>query len=410
MSSSAIAVRTRRGVPSLAQVQVGEQRVRRRIGIAYSLLFFNALTFYPGIAFVHIPSAVGKGLAQAALPVALIVALTVNPKVIVRPNVFLCLVSLLVLGAFITTLQPQHFGTVYRTFRLAGFVGGLWLLTPWWGRRDLLLVRCHLRVLMVLLSSVLLGLLISPGHARAEGRLSGAIWPIPPPQVAHYSAVTVGLVAVLWFCGKLGGRITLVIVALATATLLLTHTRTALVGMVTGILVAGLSLIVAKARVRKLFATAGAVAGVAIMTLSGVITTWLARGQGTQEIFKLTGRTTVWSALVTFPRNKFQEIFGFGLSNSSFNGLPIDSNWLASYQEQGLYGVVICAVILFFLLVTSYFQPRGVQRALALFLITYCLMASFTEVGFTDVSAYLLDLTLAASLIVPSAEIGRRPA
>ena len=67
-------------------------------------------------------------------------------------------------------------------------------------------------------------------------------------------------------------------------------------------------------------------------------------------------------------------------------------------------------MILFFLLVTSYFQPRGVQRALALFLITYCLLASFTEVGFTDVSAYLLDLTLAASLIVPSAEIGKRPA
>ena len=116
----------------------------------------------------------------------------------------------------------------------------------------------------------------------------------------------------------------------------------------------------------------------------------------------------MWSALLTFPRNKFQEIFGFGLSNSSFNGLPIDSNWLASYQEQGLYGVIICAVILFFLLVTSYFQPRGVQRALALFLITYCLLASFTEVGFTDVSAYLLDLTLAASLIVPPVEI-RRP-
>jgi hypothetical protein len=161
---------------------------------------------------------------------------------------------------------------------------------------------------------------------------------------------------------------------------------------------------VAKARVRKLFATAGAVAAVAIMTLSGVITTWLARGEGTQQLTNLTGRTTVWTAIVSYPRNKFQEIFGFGLSNSSFNGLPIDSNWLASYQEQGLYGVVLCVIILFFLLVTAYFQPRGVQRALALFLVTYCLLASFTEVGFTDVSPYLLDLTLAASLIVPPLE------
>ena len=109
-----------------------------------------------------------------------------------------------------------------------------------------------------------------------------------------------------------------------------------------------------------------------------------------------------------FPATRFQEIFGFGLSNCSFNGLPIDSNWLASYQEQGLFGVIICAVILLFLLVAAYFQPRGVQRALALFLVTYCLVSSYTEVGFTDVSTYLLDLNLAASLIVPSAA-GQEP-
>ena len=110
----------------------------------------------------------------------------------------------------------------------------------------------------------------------------------------------------------------------------------------------------------------------------------------------------VWGPLLASPRNKFQEIFGFGLSNVSFNGLPIDSNWLASYEEQGLFGVVLCATILVFLLATAYFQPRGVQRALALFLVTYCLVASFTEVGFTDVSPYLLDLSVAASLLVPS--------
>ena len=61
-------------------------------------------------------------------------------------------------------------------------------------------------------------------------------------------------------------------------------------------------------------------------------------------------------------------------------------------------------MILVFLLVTAYFQPRGVQRALALFLVTYCVVASFTEVGFTDVSPYLLDLFVAASLLVPSSE------
>ena len=165
-----------------------------------------------------------------------------------------------------------------------------------------------------------------------------------------------------------------------------------------------LSLVVAKPRVRKLFATAGAVATVAILAFSAAITTWLARGQSTQGLSNLTGRTEVWGPLLAFPRDKFQEIFGFGLSNASFNGGPIDSNWMSSYEQEGLYGVIVCVIILVFLLVTAYFQPRGVRRALALFLITYCLVASFTEDGFTDVSPYLLDLTLAASLLVPSLE------
>jgi len=66
--------------------------------------------------------------------------------------------------------------------------------------------------------------------------------------------------------------------------------------------------------------------------------------------------------------------------------------------------VAVCAIILIFLLVMAYFQPRGSRRALALFLVTYALVASFTEVGFTDASPYLLDLAVAASLLMPSPE------
>jgi hypothetical protein len=380
--------------------QAREKSVRRRVGLAWALLMLNALTYY-GSA-LPIPSVIGKCITQGALPAALLVALTVNRWVIVRPNILLCLVSLLVLGALVTSLQPQHLGTLYRTFRLAEFVFGLWLLSPWWGRRDLLLLRCHLTSLTVVLGSVLLGLAIFPGYAFGSGRLGGAIWAIPATGVAHFAAVALGLVVVLWLCGEMYGRVTAVSIAVLLVILLLTHTRTALVGLVAGILVAALSLLMARARARKFLAGIGAVTAIAILTLSGVITTFLARGQGVQQLTELTGRTKVWGPLLAFPRNRFEEIFGFGLSNSSFNGLPIDSNWLASYQEQGLVGVVICAVILLFLLVTAFFQPSGVRRALALFLVTYCLVASFTEVGFTDVSVYLLELTLAASLLVPS--------
>jgi len=255
---------------------------------------------------------------------------------------------------------------------------------------------------------VVLGVLVAPGYALAGGRLAGVLWSIPPTQVAHYAAVPLGLVVVLWLSGQLRGRVVLLVLVAAGTILVLTHTRTALIGMVAGILVAGLSLIVAKARARKLFAIAGVVAAIAIMTLSGFITTWLVRGQGNEELANLTGRTQVWGALLALPRNKFQEIFGFGLSNSSFNGLSIDSNWLSSYQEQGLFGVTICVMMLLLLLVTAYFQPRGVQRALALFLVIYCLVASFTEDGFTDATPYLLELTLAASLLVPTAT-GTKP-
>jgi hypothetical protein len=408
MTSAVIAPRTRRARSPAEAAEARERWARRRVALAWGLLVLNVLTFYrvtwTGMPLiVPIPSIIGKGITQSSLPAALLLALSVNRRQIIRPNVFLCLVSLLVVEALITSLQAEHFGTIYRTFRLAGFVVTLWMLTPWWGRRDMLLVRTHLRVMSIVLGSVLAGLLISPGSALGGGRLAGALWPTPPPQVAEFAAVSLGLVVVLWLSGLMRGRITLLTVAAGGFILLETHTRTALIALAAGILVAGLSLFTANARVRKAFAIGGVAVSIGAITLSAVVTTWLARGQGSQQLTELTGRTNVWSGVLAAPRNWFQVIFGFGLSNKAFNGLPIDSNWLSSYFDLGLLGVIICATILIFLLVAAYFQPRGAPRALALFLVTYCLVASFTETGFGDASTYLLELTLAASLLVPSA-------
>jgi O-Antigen ligase len=387
----------RRGRP-LTAAEGRERSVRRRVGLVWGLLVLDVMG-YSG-ALIHIPSFVGKAITQGALPLALIVALTVNRHIIIRPNLFLSLVTLLPIEATLTALQPQYLGTIYRTFRLIEFVATLWLLTPWWGRRDMFLVRCHLKALGVILASVLLGLFVAPGHALQYGRLGGALWDIPPTQVAHYAAVALGLVVVLWLCSELPSRVAAPVAIVAVAVLVLTHTRTALVGAVAGIVVAGLSLIVAKARVRKMFAFGGAVVAIAVMTASSLITTWLARGEGTKELTDLTGRTVVWGPLLALHRDRFQELFGFGLNNSSFNGLAIDSNWLSSYQEQGLVGVTICALMLILLCIWAYFRPQGVHRALALFLVTYCLVASFTEDGFTDATPYLLELALAASLLM----------
>jgi hypothetical protein len=171
--------------------------------------------------------------------------------------------------------------------------------------------------------------------------------------------------------------------------------------MMAGILVGGLSLFMAKARVRKSFVIIGIALSLAITAFSGVLTHWLARGESSQQLGSLTGRTTVWTGVVNAPRDQFQVIFGYGLSNKSFNGLPIDSNWLAAYLDLGLIGVTICAALLVFVFVSAYFQPRGAHRAIALFLVTYLAVTSITETGLSDASAYLMELTLAASLLVP---------
>jgi hypothetical protein len=378
-----------------------ERSVQRRIFAAWGLLYLNTLTYVAGYSVLNLPSKFGKGLAQGALPLAIVLLLTVNPRLRVRPSVFLCLLTALAAETVLTAVQLHHLGTAFRTFRLAEFVFALWLLTPWWGRPDMLLLRCHLRWMYISLGTVALGLLEAPGKAFAyDGRLTGAIWPILPTQIAQYAALAAGLTVVLWLGRRLSGPAAVAGVAFAVAILLLTHTRTALIALAAGIVVAGLSLFTRNARARRFFAGGVAVLLVAAVTVAGVVTTWLARGQSSAGLTSLTGRTSLWSAVLNAPRTGFQEIFGFGLSNAGINGLPIDSNWLSSYMQEGLFGVVICALMLVVLFGAACFRPSSPQRALALFLVTYCAVAAFTEDAFTDVSTYLLGLAVAASLLL----------
>ena len=397
------------GRPEPAQAR--ERWVRRRVGLTWALLVLNVLTFYTVTwngqpLFLPVPGVIGKLIAQGALPAALLMALTVNRRFVIRPNVFLCLVTLLAIEAVLTALRHEYvaetlFGTIFRTSRLAGFVAVLWLLTPWWGRRDLLLVRCHLITMALVLCSVILGLMVAPGHALDQGRLAGVLWPIPPTQVAHYSAVTAGLMALLWLSGRVSGRIALAVVVVTVVILLYTHTRTALFAMVAGLLIAGLSLFAAKSRVRKAFLAVGVVVALGALTLADAVTHWLTRGENSSELTALTGRTTVWQMVVTFPRNWFEVLFGFGLSNNSFNGLPIDSNWLATYNDQAFSAWCCAGRCCCSCSWPRTSSPAARTRAMALFLATYCLAASLTETGLSQPSTYLLEVTLAASLLVP---------
>ena len=407
MSAPTVAVRPAPRFAPQPAAKASDRSARRLVKATWFLLVLNVMTFYPKTwsgepLVIPIPSVLGKLITQGALPLALLLALAVNRRKLIRPSMYLGLYSLIIVEVAISAIQARHFGTVYRTFRLAGFVATLWLLTPWWGRKDLFLVKCHVKAMAIVLAQVVLGLIVSPSRAMGGGRLGGAFWPTPPTQVAEFSAITLGLVIVLWLCRQMSGRAAIPVCAVAGFVLIETHTRTALAAMVVGLLIAGLSMITVSRRVRTVFGWAAGIITAAVLTLSGFLVTWLTRGEGSQQLATLTGRTSVWGAVVNMPRDKFQVIFGFGLSNKSYNGLPVDSNWLACYLDEGLAGVILSAVVLLFVIVSAFFMPRGKSKALALFLAAYVFVASFTETGFSDASTYLLELTLAASLIMPS--------
>ena len=391
-----------------------DRLVRRRIALAWGLLVLNTLTFLPVTyggerLVVPIPSTIGKAITQGSLIIALILALTVNRRMAIRPNVLLFLMSLLVIEALLTSVHAAQIGQAYRSVRFAEFVLVLWLLSPWWGRRDLLLIRCHLAAVSVFLGSVVLGLVVAPGHALARGRLQGVFWPNQPTQIAEYAAITVGIVVVLWLGGSVSGRAALATTLSAGTILILTHSRSDVVALIAGIMVAGLSLFSATERARNFFAAAGVAVLIGAMTLSGLVKTWWTRGEKAGELTSLTGRTAAWAGVVNIPRDQFQMILGFGLSDQGFGGLSIDNGWLAAYNDQGLFAVVICAAMLVFLFVTACFRAHGIQRALALFLVTFTLVLSFTESGISSPSTYLLYLVLAASLLVPPQVESRSP-
>ncbi len=405
---TSIAIRVPRA--SVRTERTVEQRRLRRVQWVWALLFLDVLSFQGGLI-LPIPHFLGQLVTQGALVLALILALSANPRVKIRPSIFLVLYTVLGIITLMMSVRFVGLGTTYRSFRLIGFLAVLWLLTPWWGRRDLLLLRVQMRVLVAVLISTLIGLVLSPGKAiqfnAGARRLGDIIWPIPATQLGHYMAELIAITAILWLCRIVSRRLALLLIVPGITTLVLTHTRTALLAMLVGLVVASLSLFTASRRVRKMFLIAVLLGVTVMIPLSPFVSAWLVRGESTSEVSSLSGRTNVWPAVLSEPRPETNKILGSGLSNDSVvgaqdptsDGLPIDSSWISNYQDQGIVGMALDGLTFLILLIAALLRPRGPSRAIALFLIVYCLIASFTETGMGGASTYLLDLTLAASLI-----------
>ncbi|MFI5792955.1 O-antigen ligase domain-containing protein [Streptomyces sp. NPDC051677] len=391
----------------------------RAVWIVWALLGLNTLGSAGAKTIVTLPRSLIQMATMGALVAAFTLALVLNLRLRIRASAFLFLLTLLLVPSVISSVNLEvGFGALFRCTRLALFVGTLWLLSRWWDG-SLTFVRFHIRMYFAVLGSVAAGLVISPGTALPEyygGRLVGALWPLTPPQIGQYSAVIIGLTVLLVLGRRTTGASAAMVIVPTLVLLALTHTRTATLGLIIGLVLAILSLILTSAAARRFFSWTVVCAAVATVGFGSALQAWFMRGQSKENFSNLTGRAKVWDALLAAPRTIPEKVFGTGLGDKSFGGLPIDNSWLAVYNEQGMVGVTLVAAMLIVLGGVALLRPPSLPRACAIFLISYVAISSYTEAGLGDASPYLLHLALAASLLaapaaatpLPTAAVPRR--
>ncbi|MFF8281182.1 O-antigen ligase domain-containing protein [Streptomyces albus] len=378
----------------------------RAVGIVWGLLVLNTLGSAGAETVIPLPRSLIQMVTMGALAAAFALALALNPRLRIRPSAFVLLLTLLLVPSVLSSLHlASGFGALFRCARLALFVSTLWLLTRWWDG-SLTFVRHHIRMYFAVLGSVAAGAVVSPGAAMPElygGRLVGALWPLTPPQIGQYAAVIIGLAVLLVLSGHTDRVSAAVVIVPSLVLLLLTHTRTATLGLLIGLALAIGSLVLTSAAARRFFTWAVLCAAVAGVGFASALQEWFLRGQSQENLSSLTGRAKVWDALLAAPRTTSEKVFGVGLGDKSFGGLPIDNSWLAVYHEQGWIGIALVATALVVLGGVALLRPPSPARACAIFLISYCAIASYTEAGLGDASPYLLHLALAASLLAAPA-------
>ncbi|MFH8561856.1 O-antigen ligase domain-containing protein [Streptomyces sp. NPDC017988] len=384
----------------------GADHTPKTVGAVWGLLVLNTLGSTGARTIVPLPRSLIQMVTMGALVAAFALALAVNLRLRIRAGAFLFLLTLLLVPSVISSAGLESgFGALFRCARLALFVATLWLLSRWWDG-SVTFVRHHIRMYFAVLGSVAAGLVISPGAALPElygGRLVGALWPLTPPQIGQYAAVIIGL-TVLFVLGRRTDRGSAAVVIVPSLVLLaLTHTRTATLGLLIGLAAAIGSLVLTSAAARRFFTWAVLCAAVAAVGFGSAVRAWFLRGQSQEYFTSFTGREKVWDALLAAPRTTSERLFGMGLGDKSFGGLPIDNSWLAVYHEQGLTGAAIVALIVVVLAGVALLRPPSLPRACAIFLISYCAIASYTEAGLGDASPYLLHLAVAASLLAAPA-------
>lgn len=310
-----------------------------------------------------------------------------------------------------SAFQPDALQAVFRGTRL---VLGLLVPVLLWSvvrGRFQLIVYANAAAYAGLALTVIAGVFLAPELAWQEGkpfqsaRLVGAFLPMMAPRVGEIGAVLVGLTVILWTQRKIGLIVLAPAVMAGTALIVFSHTRTAAVALVLGLLVAFGTALRSPAGRRGLRLAAAGLA-LALPFLPGIID-WVVRGQDTEQLQKLSGRTAAWEFILSRPYDPQLFWFGHGLGDKrillrrgqgDINVVPIDNSWLDSFWETGAVGATLVALAVLAATVYAFKTPGYAARTFAGFLMTYVLVASVNESGLCDFSSLTL-LVLVSVLI-----------
>jgi O-antigen ligase len=284
------------------------------------------------------------------------------------------------------------------------------LLWRWLGGWPALFLNTH-RVAHVLLGLVVVvGLAAAPSAAWTEegyvgggGRLQGVFLPMHPTRVGEIGAILVGLALTALVFRRMQHLPGIILASLGLSLIILSRTRTA----ATALLIA---LFAAFCLTRRYRLGRRALRTILLLVLLAIpllvpIRSWALRGQDTDEFSSFTGRTRAWSAVIEQQSSLSSVMFGHGLGNKrvllrrgegDIDVLAIDNGWLSLFWETGLFGLILVLIAVIATVVAVFKAPTPYIRASAGFLVTYVVIASFTESGLSDLSSYSLHILVAA--------------
>ena len=128
------------------------------------------------------------------------------------------------------------------------------------------------------------------------------------------------MTVLLWAQRKIGLLALAPAVAAGTALIVFSHTRTAALALVLGLLVAFGTAATSPAGRRGLALVAGALA-LALPFLPGIIE-WAVRGQDSEQLQKLSGRTAAWDFILSQPYDPQLFWLGHGLGDKRILASP----------------------------------------------------------------------------------------